>query len=351
MSAGLTVYNPGKWLPRMYKPTAAARYTERQRLQQARAYLRANGSEKTILYVWRPEYSSALNAIDYDVSCYHIDDEYTFAEVERPMDDRERRLVTGVDQVFVHSVGLWEKKGRLNRNTLIVPNGVDYGAYAGQQTEPEDMKNIPRPRMGYIGVIKPQLDIPLLIDLAERHPDWSFVLVGPLNFPNNQTQSVQGLAEMRNTYFLGDKSVADLPAYAQYLDVCMLCYRIDGYTKFIYPLKLHEYLASGRPVVGTPIRTLEEFRDVIRLARTGAQWSRALTQSLDVKEQSPARIAQRRRVAREYDWDKLVHVVAGALCERLGRRYVERLDKLSESTTFHKARFRELALCRRNDIA
>ena len=71
----------------------------------------------------------ALELIPHSVSCYHIDDEYTFSEVEQATSEDEAHLIRKVDQVFISSRGLFEKKGHLNPNTLFVPNGVDYAAY------------------------------------------------------------------------------------------------------------------------------------------------------------------------------------------------------------------------------
>jgi hypothetical protein len=99
--------------------------------------------------------------------------------------------------------------------------------------------------------------------------------------------------------------VSELPAYTQHLDVCMLCYKVNDYTKFIYPLKLHEYLASGRPIVGSPIRAFQEFGHVVKLAGTVEEWSRALGACLEPVESSPSRVAERRNVARRYDWNDL----------------------------------------------
>jgi hypothetical protein len=72
-----------------------------------------------------------------------------------------------------------EKKGHLNPNSSLAPNGVDYARYAVPWTEPADLGAIPRPRIGYVGIIKAQLDFDLLLTLARRHRDWSFVFVGP----------------------------------------------------------------------------------------------------------------------------------------------------------------------------
>ena len=68
---------------------------------------------------------------------------------------------------------MFERKGSINRHTLCVPNGVDYAAYTAPTEEPSDLRGIPHPRIGYIGWIKEQLDLPLVLTLAGRHPAWS----------------------------------------------------------------------------------------------------------------------------------------------------------------------------------
>lgn len=106
----LTIYRPEKYLPAVGRPQPLGRWLRRQRLRRAQRTLRTRGCSKTILYFWRPQYAPALDLIDYHLSCYHIDDEYTFSEVERPLDEREARLISHVDQVFIHSPALLEKK-------------------------------------------------------------------------------------------------------------------------------------------------------------------------------------------------------------------------------------------------
>ncbi len=89
------------------------------------------------------------------------------------------------------------------------------------------------------------------------------------------------LSSHHNVFFLGAKASAEMPPYAQHFDVCIMPYRKDGYTKFIYPLKLHEYLAAGRPTVGTSIRSLQDFANVISLADTYGEWSTAIAEGLN----------------------------------------------------------------------
>lgn len=289
------------------RPAFYRNWLLRFHLRRAIRMLRHRGVRRVVLYIWRPEFAFALRSMPYDFSCYHIDDEYTFAAEEKPLTSRERHLLEGVDQVILHSPALLEKKGEINPHTLFVPNGVDYAAYATPAAEPPDMTAIPHPRIGYVGVIKDQLDLGLVLTLARRHPEWSWVMVGPVRAASAQAETLAALQLLPNVHFLGAKPVTDLPAYMQHLDVCLLCYVQSGYTKFIYPMKLHEYLATGRPVVGTPIRSLLEFGNVVRLASTPDEWSAAIKEAL---ANPGAGREERQASAQGHDWRLLAARVA-----------------------------------------
>jgi len=263
-----------------------------------------------------------LDEIEPDLNVYHIDDEYSFSAEEQPISADEQKLITRVDQVFIHSPALFEKKGHLNKCVEMAPNGVDYTAYSTPVAEALDMQQIPHPRIGYIGRIKPQLDMGLLLELSNRHPGWSFVLVGPV-VPSlrNGDPKLSELIQRSNVYFLGNKAVEQLPAYNQHFDVSIMCYKVDDYTRYIYPMKLHEYLATGLPVVGSPIYSLQEFEGVIRLASTIDEWSAALSASLAPESNTPRAVEARLEVARKHNWDRIVHHIARTMCEQLGPPY------------------------------
>jgi glycosyltransferase involved in cell wall biosynthesis len=273
-----------------------------------------------------------LDGGSYDLSCYHIVDEYSFSAIEGALSEREVRLINRVDQVFIHSPALLERKGHFNPHTRFIPNGVDYQAFAAPQAEPADLKEIPHPRLGYIGIIKTQLNFQILLELATRHPQWSFVFVGPRGKLGPDVTLVDQLAKLRNVYFLGHKPKEIACAYPQHMDVCLLPYKANDYTKYIYPLKLNEYLAGGKPIVGTPIRSLLEFAHVIKLASTQADWSRALTESLAPHMVSNDETQNRRNIAKQVDWGTLVHSIVGSICERLGSPYKEQFATLRLNT-------------------
>ena len=325
-----TVYTPELWLPRIYRPEWLAKLSLQTRLKRARRMLTRRGCEKIILYIWRPEFASALLCLPFSVTCYHIADEYSFSDIDVPLDESEKRLIERVDQVFITSRGLLEKKGGINPHTTFVPNGVDVKSYATAVPEPVDMASIPHPRIGYTGTMKSTLDWPLLLHLTLQHPEWHFVFVGPQNpsRPEEVTRATRELSTRHNVHFLGFKPPRELAAYPQHFDVCIMPYRPNDYTKYIYPLKLHEYLASGRPTVGTQIRSLEDFADVVALPRTIGEWSVAIKEALSPMASTAECRAARQAVARRHDWDRLVQLIAHTMCDRLGPDYVDRLRQM-----------------------
>jgi hypothetical protein len=317
-------------LPMVGRPRRLARLLLRMQLNRARAMLVHRRCTTILLYLWRPQYADALGLVPFTQSYYHIDDEYSFVDDETPMSDHEQRLIRGVDQVLIASRGLLARKGGLNRHTAFIPNGVDFRAYAEPSPEPPDLALIPRPRVGYTGVLKRRLDWPLLDRLTAARRDWSFVFVGPVQRDTTTPAAVAGLRRRSNVHFIGFKTPQALAAYPQHFDVCIMPYRMNHYTNQIYPLKLHEYLASGQPTVGVPIATLDSFSDVVSLVRGTEAWLEAIEDALEPAATAPDRRAMRQAVARQHDWEWIVYTIARIMAERLGPNWVSRLDQAVE---------------------
>lgn len=315
MGSNLDVIEPGLLRPRLYRPRWLARRNRAALLAQARRALVARGATHIALYVWRHEYADALDLVEHDSVIYHIDDEYTFSDVESPNPPEEVALARRADRVIVHSPRLLEKKGPLNPRTTLVPNGADFAAYASPVTEAPDLARIPHPRIGYTGVIKRQLDFEVLLHLARARPGWSLVLVGPVGNVRGQEARLAQLQALPNVHFLGSKAVAELPAYVQHFDVCLMCYAVNDYTRYIYPLKLHEYLAGGRPVVSAPVDSVLPHGDVVALAGTPDEWLRCVEAALEPAAQGAEATARRQTRARQHDWNALVARIAALFRE------------------------------------
>jgi len=315
---GLDIDQAGWHLPRIHHPRWAGEFMLRRRLGNAVARLRRRGCRSVVLYLWRPDFRRAAALYPWDAVVYHVDDEYSFSPVVQAPNPEEVALLTEADLVFIHSATLWDRKAPLARRAIRAPNGVDYRRFATPCPEPPELANVPRPRLGYVGWLKQQLDWPLLESLVVRHPEWSWVLLGPVKPDPGLVAIIDRIRRRPNVYLVDAKPAPDLAPYVQHLDVALLPYRRDGYTQYIYPMKLHEYLAAGLPVVGAPIPALERHRDVIWIADGVEDWSHALREALEPRARDPEAVARRRRVARDHDWDAIVALIADAVWH-LGR--------------------------------
>lgn len=322
---GFTVYNPEAWLPEVYRPVWLKRAILRQQVLRARQRLRLRGCQKIILSTWRPRLDPELDSVPFDLRSYHVDDEYSFSPIEMPISSEEMQILKKANQVFVTSRALLVKKGWVNANTSFVSNGVDYKSFSAVTDEPADLAVLPHPRIGYAGFLKDQLDWDLLRELSVRHPDWHFVFLGPVSPHLRTLGTVDALRKRGNVHFLDAKPTHQVPGYLQHFDVCIMPYLENDYTKYIYPLKMHEYLASGRPTVGTPINSLEEFSAVVKLARSTDEWSAALAYALSPAANSPEARLARQAVAKCHDWELQVRSIAMTLAERVAPELVAAL--------------------------
>ena len=302
---GLEVFTPEVWLPYVGRPGWVARRIDRLRQALARRRLLALGVRHVVLSVWRPEFARTLDVRSGDTVLYHVNDEYSFRPDAPQASAAERELLARAAITYFSSRMLLERKGPLARRTAFLPNGVDYHDLARTHPEPADLASVPHPRIGYTGWVKKQLDWDLLEALARLRPDLQLVFVGQVSPHPGLAGRLAPLRALPNVHFLGGKSSTELAAYPQHFDVCAMPYVVDGYTRYIYPLKLHEYLASGRPAIGSAVPALEEFEGHVAIANGPEEWSRAIDRLLGPEARSEAARQARQAVAQAQDWDVL----------------------------------------------
>jgi UDP-galactopyranose mutase len=168
----------------------------------------------------------------------------------------EQELIDAADVVFTGGYSLYEAKKDRHPNIHPFPSSVDRAHFAqarAMDAYPDDQGPLGRPRLGFYGVIDERIDLNLLAAIADAHPEWSIVMVGPV-----VKIDVADLPLRANIHYLGGKSYEELPVYLGGWDVALMPFAINDSTKFISPTKTPEYLAGGRPVVSTSIT------DVIR---------------------------------------------------------------------------------------
>lgn len=163
----------------------------------------------------------------------------------------ERELLDAADVVFTGGYSLYEAKRDAHPDIHPFPSSVDREHFAQARTlgsTPDDQSSLPRPRLGFYGVIDERMDLELIAAIADARPDWTLVLVGPV-----VKIDPADLPRRDNIVYVGGKAYADLPAYLAGWDVALMPFAINESTRFISPTKTPEYLAGGRPVVSTPI--------------------------------------------------------------------------------------------------
>ncbi|WP_437954480.1 glycosyltransferase family 1 protein [Sorangium sp. So ce119] len=165
---------------------------------------------------------------------------------------RERELFARADLVFTGGQSIYEAKRAHHPSVHAFPSSVDAAHFAAAReasTDPEDQRGIPRPRLGFFGVIDERLDVDLVARVAEERPDFQIVMLGPV-----VKIDPASLPRRPNIHWLGQKSYQDLPAYLGGWDVAIMPFALNEATRFISPTKTLEYLAAGKPVVSTAIR-------------------------------------------------------------------------------------------------
>uniref|UniRef100_C6E9M7 Glycosyl transferase group 1 n=1 Tax=Geobacter sp. (strain M21) TaxID=443144 RepID=C6E9M7_GEOSM len=183
---------------------------------------------------------------------YDCMDELTgFLEAPKELVQREKALLAVADLVFTGGPSLYQAKKSHHPEVHCFPSSVDASHFAlacDPECEHATQKALPKPRLGYFGVLDERLDLQLLHTLALSHPDWQIVMVGPV-----LKISPELLPREPNIHYFGQQEYAALPGYLAGWDVCLIPFALNDATRFISPTKTLEYMAAEKPVVSTPI--------------------------------------------------------------------------------------------------
>jgi glycosyltransferase involved in cell wall biosynthesis len=217
----------------------------------------AHGIEAHLLWYYTPMALDVSRHLEPELVVFDIMDELSaFSNAPVELRAREAELLERSHVVFTGGQTLFEAKRERHGNIHSFPSSVDIEHFARArriQGDPPDQAPIPRPRLGYFGVIDERMDLALLDASAALRPDWHFVMVGPVT-----KIDPAGLPRRPNVHYLGPKKYDELPGFLARWDVALIPFALNASTRFISPTKTPEYLAAGRPVVSTAIR------DVVR---------------------------------------------------------------------------------------
>jgi glycosyltransferase involved in cell wall biosynthesis len=183
----------------------------------------------------------------------------------------------------------------------------------GEVAVAEEVDRLPHPRLGYFGAIEPWLiDQQLLQQAARERPGWNWIFIG------NKSRGLE-IESLPNVHFLPPVSYQELPHYAAGFDVCVLPWNTEvPFTSYGSAIKVREYLASGKPVVISPLPEYESMSAVLRVGRSHDQFLELIDEAL--REEDAQQAQARQDAVRDGTWDARAEWVSGLIEERLARK-------------------------------
>jgi UDP-galactopyranose mutase len=180
-----------------------------------------------------------------------MDELSLFKNAPVELKEREKELFDKADLVFTGGHNLYQAKKDCHTNIHPFPSSIDKEHFAQARTtaaDPDDQAHIPHPRFGFYGVIDERFDIDLIREVAERKPNWHFVILGPVVKIDPEI-----LPKLANIHYPGGRNYDELPKYLGGWDIAIIPFLRNDSTKYISPTKTPEYLAGGKPVISTSI--------------------------------------------------------------------------------------------------
>jgi len=265
-------------------------------------------------WLYTPQALPMAHALAPEVLVYDCMDELAnFRNASPELPALERELLRHADVVFTGGPSLYRAKKDLHPNVYCFPSSVDVEHFAkGRMGGPvaTDIESLPRPRLGYYGVIDERFDATLIDAMSTAHPDWQIVLVGPVvKIDANE------LPRRDNIHYVGARPYKDLPRYLAGWDVCLLPFALNAATRYISPTKTLEYMASEHPIVTTSIRdVVGPYGDVVYVGDGPADFVAACEQALAARpNEVNRRRADMKKILANTSWDETVRGMLGAI--------------------------------------
>lgn len=260
--------------------------------------------EQPIVWFYTPMALPLLQGLNPSKIVYDCMDELAmFKNAPKQLLQRESALLNMADVVFTGGPSLYQSKRDRHANAHCFSSSVDAKHFRQAQDRSishPDQEHIPHPRLGFYGVIDERLDVELVSKMADAHPEWQIVMVGPV-----VKIDPASLPKQPNVHYMGQRGYDQLPQFLAGWDVCLLPFAMNDSTKFISPTKVLEYMAAELPAVSTPITDVKvPYGDVVAVAATAEEFIAACERQLALTETERQAMAKRmREVVAGTSWD------------------------------------------------
>jgi glycosyltransferase involved in cell wall biosynthesis len=257
---------------------------------------RRGGLTRPILWIAIPTAADMIGEFDERLVIYQVSDKYDANLMDHATDlatitKLHERAIDNADLVLYSGQKLLAEAERGRSKSFLLEQAVDFDHWSqvgsGHLKIAEAVAHIPRPRLGYFGAIEPWLvDQELIKRAARERPEWQWIFIG------NKSRGVE-IEGLPNTHFLPPVAYQNLPNYAAGFDVCVLPWdTAHSFTSYGSAIKVREYLATGLPVVISPLPEYESMGKVLRIARNHDDWFRLVEDALNEKDSAAAQARQ-----------------------------------------------------------
>ena len=272
--------------------------------------------EDAVLWFYYPAHEALRHRLAHKVTVYDIQDEYSaFEWASRSVREAEERLLAASGVTFPGTYALYVRKKPANGNSHFFACGVDVDHFGTPPAKIIRGEDPSRPRLGFFGAIDSRTDRELLIRLAEAHPEWDILMLGPLD------KTLFHAPKLPNLEFTGPIPYGELPAWLHGWNVALMPWARNELTEHINPTKTLEYLAARKPVVATAIPDLKQFyADVLYLAEDHDQFVAACEAALGNEGDDEERLDRGLDMARKSSWDGVVGRMEELINEAIARR-------------------------------
>ncbi|MDQ6785597.1 MAG: glycosyltransferase [Acidobacteriota bacterium] len=265
-----------------YGNSAVRNFNERLLISQVKSAMKKLGFEKPFNMIFNPAAGLVAGKLGEDALVYYCVDEYTaFTGASKGLKEIEEELFRKADLVIVSAEKLLENKKQFNANTFIIRHGVDFSHFRKALDEatkiPAEIKNLPRPIIGFHGLLADWIDYDLIVKIAEHFKNGSIVLIGKTTVDAERV--IGKVQNLPNVHLLGRKPYTDLPNYCKGFDIALNPFAINDLTLAANPLKVREYLAAGLEVVSTAIPEVE-IMNICRIGRTTDEFISQIEEAL-----------------------------------------------------------------------
>ena len=275
-------------------------------LKLLRYWIKKLGLRKPILWTYNPHSESLVGKLGEKLDVYECVDELSASRglvKSKVVRTLEKRLIGKVDLVIVTHENLYKSKKAIAKDIYLIPNGgeIEHFKKASLPGIPlaSEMEKIQRPIIGFLGSIQYWIDLDLIKYIAISRPRWSIVLIGPIG----RLTKIEKIKGLPNVYLLGRKDYASIPSYIKAWDVCINPYIIDEIAMNCSPLKLYEYLATGKPVVSVDMPEARKFEGLIQIGIDYKDFLEKIEIILDRLPEDSINTETRIKAVANHSWD------------------------------------------------